>query len=95
VVAYFFIEGDRTATARELMRSDPDWRLPALWRADERFDSPPEAMRTGRSVAAFRPESQAGRGLCVKNGSISPSLRRRALPAAHQPVGEVRVAEAH
>jgi len=32
VVAYYFIEGDKTAMARELMRTDPDWRLPALWR---------------------------------------------------------------
>ena len=32
VVVYFLIEGDRTQAARELMRRDPDWRLPALWR---------------------------------------------------------------
>jgi hypothetical protein len=32
VVAYHFIEGDKTAMARELMRADPDWRLPAPWR---------------------------------------------------------------
>jgi len=32
VVAYFLIEGERTAAARALLDSDPDWRLPALWR---------------------------------------------------------------
>lgn len=32
VIAYFLIEGDKTATARDLLRRDPDWRLPALWR---------------------------------------------------------------
>lgn len=32
VVAYFFIEGEKTASARDLFRRDPDWRLPALWR---------------------------------------------------------------
>lgn len=32
VVAYFLIEGNKTAAARELLRRDPDWRLPALWR---------------------------------------------------------------
>lgn len=32
VIAYFLIEGDKTPAARDLMRHDPDWRLPALWR---------------------------------------------------------------
>jgi hypothetical protein len=32
VIAYFFIEGEKTASARALLRRDPDWRLPALWR---------------------------------------------------------------
>jgi predicted nucleic acid-binding protein len=32
VVAYFFIEGEKTASARDLARNDPDWRLPPLWR---------------------------------------------------------------
>jgi predicted nucleic acid-binding protein len=32
VIAYFFIEGEKTASARDLLRRDPDWRLPALWR---------------------------------------------------------------
>ena len=32
VVAYCFIAGERTAQARALLRRDPDWRLPALWR---------------------------------------------------------------
>ena len=31
VVAYYFIEGEKTALARELMGRDPDWRLPSLW----------------------------------------------------------------
>ncbi|MGQ0655709.1 MAG: type II toxin-antitoxin system VapC family toxin [Betaproteobacteria bacterium] len=32
VVAYYFIEGDKTLLAREVMRVDSDWRLPSLWR---------------------------------------------------------------
>ncbi|MBI4191127.1 MAG: type II toxin-antitoxin system VapC family toxin [Betaproteobacteria bacterium] len=32
VVAYFLIEGEKTASARELLRRDSDWRLPGLWR---------------------------------------------------------------
>lgn len=32
VVAYYFIEGEKTALARDLMRRDPDWRLPSIWR---------------------------------------------------------------
>lgn len=32
VVAYYFIEGEKTALARDLMRRDADWRLPSLWR---------------------------------------------------------------
>lgn len=32
VVAYFFIEGEKTALARDLFLRDSDWRLPTLWR---------------------------------------------------------------
>lgn len=32
VVAYFFIEGERTAAARALRQAEPRWRLPPLWR---------------------------------------------------------------
>lgn len=32
VVAYFLIEGDKTAAARDLQHRDADWRLPMLWR---------------------------------------------------------------
>jgi len=32
VVAYFLVEGEKTAVARDLLHRDPDWRLPALWR---------------------------------------------------------------
>lgn len=32
VVAYFLIEGDKTMSARALLRRDADWRLPNLWR---------------------------------------------------------------
>ncbi len=32
IVAYFLIEGEKTTSARELLRREPDWRLPALWR---------------------------------------------------------------
>jgi len=32
IVAYFFIEGERTEDARTLWQTDPNWRLPVLWR---------------------------------------------------------------
>ena len=32
VVAYFFIEGEKTPQAREVRRRDPHWCAPALWR---------------------------------------------------------------
>ena len=32
VIAYFFIEGEKTAQAREVRRRDPHWCAPALWR---------------------------------------------------------------
>jgi predicted nucleic acid-binding protein len=32
VVAYFLVEGEKTTAARDLLRREPDWRLPALWR---------------------------------------------------------------
>ena len=32
IIAYFLIEGEKTASARDLLRREPDWRLPALWR---------------------------------------------------------------
>lgn len=31
VVAYFFIEGEKTVAARALREADRDWRLPPLW----------------------------------------------------------------
>jgi predicted nucleic acid-binding protein len=32
VVAYYFIEGEKTPQARDLRRRDPHWCVPALWR---------------------------------------------------------------
>jgi predicted nucleic acid-binding protein len=32
VLAYVMIEGEFTASARELWKRDPEWRLPTLWR---------------------------------------------------------------
>jgi predicted nucleic acid-binding protein len=32
VIAYYFIQGDRTDEARRLHAADPVWILPALWR---------------------------------------------------------------
>ena len=32
IVAYFLIEGEKTKSARDLVRREPDWRLPVLWR---------------------------------------------------------------
>ncbi len=32
IVAYFLIEGEKTSSARELLRREPEWCLPVLWR---------------------------------------------------------------
>ena len=54
VVAYYFIEGDKTAMARELMRADPDWRLPALWRHEYLNVLATYARQGGATVAESR-----------------------------------------
>lgn len=54
VVAYYFIEGDKTAMARELMRTDPDWRLPALWRHEYLNLLATYARQGGATVAESR-----------------------------------------
>jgi predicted nucleic acid-binding protein len=54
VVAYYFIEGEKTALARELMRRDPDWRLPALWRHEYLNVLATYTRRGGASVEEAR-----------------------------------------
>lgn len=34
VLAYLFIDGDRTETVRQVFARDPEWRAPPLWRAE-------------------------------------------------------------
>ena len=36
ILAYLFIEGDRTAVCREVFRKDPEWHVPFLWRSEFR-----------------------------------------------------------
>lgn len=54
VVAYYFIEGEKTALARELMRRDPDWRLPSLWRHEYLNVLATYTRRGGATVAEAR-----------------------------------------
>jgi predicted nucleic acid-binding protein len=54
VVAYFLIEGDKTAAARDLLRRDPDWRLPALWRHEYLNVLATYAREGGATVAEAR-----------------------------------------
>lgn len=34
IVAYLFIEGERTDAVRQVRKRDPEWRLPSLWRSE-------------------------------------------------------------
>ena len=36
VLAYLWLPGERTAHAERLLRSDPDWNAPLLWRSEFR-----------------------------------------------------------
>ncbi len=54
VVAYFLIEGEKTAAARALLDHDPDWRLPALWRHEYLNVLATFARQGGATIAETR-----------------------------------------
>ena len=51
IIAYFFIEGDKTARARELRGREPEWRVPSLWRHEYLNVLATFAREGGASVA--------------------------------------------
>lgn len=63
VVVYFLIEGEKTASARNLRRRDPDWRLPALWRHEYLNVLATFAREGGATVAEARTLWRRGLGL--------------------------------
>ena len=54
VVAYYFIDGDKTGLARELMLRDADWRVPSLWRHEYLNVLATYARRGGATAAQAR-----------------------------------------
>lgn len=36
VIAYLLLPGNRSSVARDVLRADPDWRAPLLWRSEFR-----------------------------------------------------------
>ena len=54
VVAYFLVDGEKTAVARDLLHHDPDWRLPALWRHEYLNVLATFAREGGATVAEAR-----------------------------------------
>ena len=65
VVAYYFIAGDRTEVARDLMRVDPDWRMPTLWSHEYLNVLATYARHGGATIAEIRELWRLARDLLV------------------------------
>ena len=76
VVAYYWVNGPLTETARLVQRADPDWHAPVLWRSEMRSvltgylrDGSLSGAQIGRIMAAAE-EALAGREHIVPSDQV-------------------------
>lgn len=50
VLAYLYLPGDNTVQAEALLRDDPDWAAPALWRSEFRNILTDRVRRSGLTL---------------------------------------------
>jgi predicted nucleic acid-binding protein len=87
VIAYCWINGDRTALAHRLRKLDPDWHAPVLWRSElrnilsgyRRDGSLDEAQL--RQIMAAAEASLAGREHYVPSDRVLAMTEASGLPA--------------
>jgi len=74
IIAYLFIEGDRTSSCRKVMSEDPDWSVPFLWRSEFRSVLSLHMRKAGMTLAgAVSRSAEAEKLLAGREYSIDSS----------------------